>query len=287
MIFQGMTLIEVPPFNGIYVGVVDLDRELALQLLELNTHNRKIRPLKVAELDRTLNSGHWRFNGEAVKFDTDAVMSDGQHRCQAIADGPAGVAYPTLVVFGVAPEAQETMDQGTRRGAYEQLQLAGVDADTTIAAAVRLLIRWDEGAFFRDWRTDNVTRDDIVAWAKQHPAAMARLREFGPRGYRHLFTVPPSVALAIAYRLHEIDDEWACRFFDAVRDGEGLHRGDPSLALRKRLLRLVATREKQAERDWIAYFVMAWNAFRDHRDMVKLQGPRGGAWTAATFPQPI
>ncbi|MFT4088170.1 MAG: hypothetical protein QM658_13675 [Gordonia sp. (in: high G+C Gram-positive bacteria)] len=56
--------------------------------------------------------------------------------------------------------------------------------------------------------------------------------------------------------------------------------------LRERFDRLQQQRVTTSDRDAVAFFVVAWNAWRDGRRMTKLQRPKGDAWTSETFPKP-
>ncbi|MEC3952876.1 hypothetical protein VMT65_07530 [Nocardia sp. CDC153] len=286
MEFENIPLVEIPPYTGIYSGIAELDGYLALRLLEHNIGNRTLRAGKVAELVRVLHGGQWQFNGEAIKFDRHGTMRDGQHRCAAIVEADPAVPVPALIVFGLEPEAQETMDQGMKRQAFEQLTIAGIDSDKTLAAAVRVLIRWNEGLLFIDHKIADVTTGDVVAWAKANPDGFDMLRELSARGYRRITGCAPSVALAIAYRLAQIDPECAYVFFDSLLKPVGVPDGSPVWALRSRLEQIVKTRQRVPDRNMIGYFISAWNGFREGRAMAKISGPKGGVWTVATFPEP-
>jgi hypothetical protein len=287
MEFEGIELAQIPPYRGVFAGVAAIDKHLAEILLKHNTRNRPLRETKAGNIARAMRLGNWQFNGEAIKFDRDGVLADGQHRLQAITMLDGEESFDMLVLFGLTPESQLTMDQGAKRGAHEQLALTGADVDSTITAAIRILIRWEEGMLFGDQvRNGKVSTDDVVRWHRANIDAVDRFREFGARGYRRIMSVPPSISLAVAYRFHEIDEEWASEFFNGLLTPVGLREGSAVLALRGRLERIALAKEKVSERDTIAYLVMAWNAFRDCRQISKVQGPRGGTWTRETFPEP-
>lgn len=283
MDFEGIRLIELPGWKGVYAGVGHLDVELSNRLLKLNTHNRPIRPGKVAELRRSFEGEEWVLNGEAVKISYDNVMLDGQHRCTAVKEIGDG-AYPSVVIWGLDPTSQETMDQVLKRGAFEQLILAGINADVTLAATVRLLIRWQDELLFTAPRSSRVTNTNIVTWSKAHPEAVDRLHEFSRRGYRRIIGCPPSLSMAVAYRLDHIAPKTVTEFYSGLISPVGLEEGSPILALRSRLERIAATRERRPDRDMIAYFISAWNAYREGRPMAMVLGPKNGRWTPSTFP---
>lgn len=283
--FEDLSLVELPGWDGIYSCVAEVDVALADRLLERNTHNRHVRLGKVAELVRGFENGDWQLNGEALKFDWNGRMLDGQHRCKAIQERGDG-AYPSVIIWGLDPRAQETMDQVLKRAAFEQMTLAGIEADVTLAATIRVLIRWTDGLLFAAPRSSRVTNTNIVSWALAHPDAIERLREFSARGYRRIIGCPPSITLAVAYQLDQIAPRTAQEFFSGLIAPVGMPSGSPILALRHRLERILATRVVLPDRDLIAYYVGAWNAYRDGRTMAQVVGPKGGRWTPETFPVP-
>lgn len=285
MEFEGITLVELPGWTDVYAGIAHLDTELAKRLLKYNTHNRAIRRAKVDELVRGFEADEWQLNGEACKFDSRGVMLDGQHRCTAITEVGEG-AYPSVVVWGLESDSQETMDQVLKRGAFEQLTLAGIEADVTLAATIRVLIRWHDGLLFSAPRSSRVTNTNIVAWAKAHPGSVERLREFSARGYRRIIGCPPSVTMAVAHELDQIAPRTAEEFFSGLISPVGLPVGSPILALRSRLESILSSRANLPIRDLIGYYISAWNAVREGRSMAKVIGPRHGRWTPETFPVP-
>lgn len=58
------------------------------------------------------------------------------------------------------------------------------------------------------------------------------------------------------------------------------------VTLDKRLQRMRREGLKMPERDYLALFILAWNAWRDGKQMSKFQRPRGGRWSEANFPEP-
>lgn len=286
--FEGITLNHIPPYAGIYAGVAIIDKHLAERLLKSNTRNRPMREGKVSEYARAMRSGTWAFNAEAIKISSDGVLADGQHRLQAITwmddDDPG---YPLLVVYGLTPESQLTMDQGAKRTAHEQLALTGAEVDTTIAAAIRALIAWDTGLYFANRTRSIVGTDAIIAWAKERPEAVDAFHELSSRGYRKVVGLPPSITLACAYRFNEIDSDSTAEFFSGLVSPVGLTHGSPILALRHRMERVAITRERISAREFIAYTVTAWNHYRNGNRVATITRPRTGTWTEDNFPEAI
>lgn len=283
MDFEGVSLIELPGWEGVYAGIAPVDPDLAQRLMKLNTWNRKPRPSKTAELRRAFESDEWKLNGEAFKFSYENVMLDGQHRGQAIIDIGTGT-YPSVIIWGLEPESQQTMDQGLQRLAFEQLTLAGIEADKTMSAAMRVIIRWSDELVFSGTK---ITTSNIVAWATANPAAVARLDEFKIRGYHRIIGCKPAVSLAAAFRFDQIAPNATEEFFTGLIEPFTLDsKESPIWALRKRLERISETRERVLEKEMLANFTMAWNAFREGRPLLRIGTPRGGRWLPDTFPEP-
>lgn len=71
------------------------------------------------------------------------------------------------------------------------------------------------------------------------------------------------------------DKDAACEFFDSFASGANLPTHSPILALRNRLDKARKAREKLSDRDGMYYYITAWNAWIEHRSIIKLQRPTG------------
>jgi len=264
-------------------SIVLVDQAMAKRwLAENNGHNRDISDARVAQYVADMESGRWRFNGETIQFDRTGMLLNGQHRLMAILE--TGIPQSFLVVRGLDPQSQLTMDQGTRRSPADQLAIANVTADATIAASVRVLIRWGKGMFFGDQKVRTSTTE-VVAWAQANLGAIELMHDLTEAGVR-LVPCKPSIALAVAYRLSQISEMDALRFFSALRTGADLANGNPILALRNRLIGDKDKNVSNSERDVVGFLVIAWNAARAGRSLAKIQRPKGGVWTKENFPEP-
>lgn len=266
-------------------AIIAVDPPTAARWLEANTHNRKLSQYRITEYAIEMLEGRWHFNGEPIQFDTGGVLLNGQHRLHAVIESETTQTF--VVVRGLHPDTQITMDQGTRRGTAAQLQIAGIHTDNTTAAGIRVYLRWQTGRLFGDQtrHTAKVTNTEVVEWSRNHPSEIETMRSFTAGGIRTI-PVVPSIALAVALKFHEIDPDDAGEFLASLRTGANLSSTSPILALRTKLSRIKDTRLKLPERDLIAFFVSAWNAQRAGRPVGKLQRPHGSSWTAANFPEP-
>lgn len=263
-------------------SIVVVTPEMAKRwLAEHNTHNRPISETRVAQYIADMESGRWTFNGETIQFDKHGVLLNGQHRLMAII--ATGIAQTFLIVRGLDRSSQITMDQGTRRNPKDQLQIAGIVTDNTVAAAIRTYLLWRTGRLFGDQVRNKITTSEVVEWAIGNPDLVDLLRDLTTAGVRRA-KCNPSTALAIALRFALIDEAECLQFFGRLISAEGM-KGS-ILALHRRLSNARENDVRLTTRDTIGYFVTAWNAWREGRSMTKLQKPRGGSWTFETFPEP-
>lgn len=269
--------------NKVTHTVVVVTPDMAQRWLNThNTHNRPLLAFRVEQYARDMADGRWSFNGEPIQFDHDGVLLNGQHRLQAVID--SGLPQTFIVVRGLPPESQITMDQGTRRNPSDQLAISGITANHSVAGAIRIYLYWERGLLFGDQKR-RITTTDIVQWAQRSPEHVRLLKDLNEAGV-HKAPTRPAMNLAIALAFALIDERDCLHFFTKLVDGVALAQNSPILALRNRLLSARDTRIKLTDKDLIGFFVIAWNAFRDARPITKLQRPRGASWAAETFPVP-
>lgn len=261
---------------------VDLDPDLAAKWLTRNSHNRRVRHRKVDQYARDMAAGRWQFNADPIRFDTDGVMLDGQHRCQAVV--ASGVTVRVLAVFNLAPEAQDTMDIGAARQLSDQLALSGRRNGSMLAAILRKLVIYEAG--FRTLTgSQNPTHAEMRTYLEAHPVTVEQAVEVAGKARKYLPCSPSVVGMAY-HVCADIDRGAANRFYlTQLIDGIGLGPGDPARALGKRLNDLGAMRGRTNDDDVLRLIFLAWNAARDGRQLTRLQIPKGG-WTQANFPTP-
>lgn len=139
---------------------------IARQWLDQNTHNRRLKASYVDRLARDIEQGHWRINGEAIKFGDDGTLLDGQHRLAACikADKP----FTSIVVYGLPIETQDVMDSGKSRSVADVLTLNGTKNASNVATAFRFLINERSGRSHVGG-VGSVTPAEVMTAMKKHP----------------------------------------------------------------------------------------------------------------------
>ena len=237
------------------VGLVHITPEIAEDWLGRNTHNRNIRQHKVKAWATDIAAGNWHFNGETIKIAVDDTVIDGQHRLLGVIE--AGVGADMLVVYGLPPATQETVDGGLKRNYADVLHLRGEKYPNVLAAILRRATTWQEG--FRRSGTFTPTNAQMSRTLEKYPwlrdAALAATRA------AQSCDLPPSVIGLGIWLFSQIDDSEAEFFFARLADGQSLVSGDPIYELRRAADASKNTRGQRSETYLTAILIKAWNAY--------------------------
>lgn len=90
------------------MDVERIDPDKAAKYLAENTRNRKIKVKHITNLAKAMTQGEWQVNGDAIRFDSNGKVVDGQHRLHAIIQ--SGVAITTVVIRNLDPDTFHTID---------------------------------------------------------------------------------------------------------------------------------------------------------------------------------
>lgn len=257
---------------------------MAAQWLTLNIdRNRNVKKSRIGGYVRDIQSGNWVLTGEAIKFDTDGRLIDGQNRCHAIV--AAGRGAWVLVVRGISQEALVVLDSGSTRNTGDMLIITGLSerADAKdVGAIARLYVAWKHGDVKHAASTiggsAQMTKTELAEAVMSIPNI-----EFAARFARALYRYIrlPVSALGVAFlELSEMDVDETAEFFNRIRDGIQTGPGDPFLTLSRRVasdLQAGASR-RILPGQALFYLFRTWNAYRGGETLLKLQigSPQAG-----------
>ena len=97
--------------------------EIAHMYLEKNFDNRRKRPSTVAFYASAMKKNQWYITHQAIAFDENGNIIDGQHRLDSVIR--SGIPVLFLVVRGVPSETKRVCDQMLKRGGDDALRWAG------------------------------------------------------------------------------------------------------------------------------------------------------------------
>lgn len=238
-LFQGVTaesLMRMPKgSNEIRIEMAVVSPEFANTILNFhNKGNRNIQKTHVDRIARDILKGNWMVNIQAICFDGNPFDPDarnvrllnGQHRLKACVK--AGVPIEVPIAVNIPAEAFSTFDKSAKRTKIES-----TGDDRVIRSAAVLQWRQDNNLDPINDR-DRPTASEILQILKDHP----RLVEFARRirttegMSRADEYAKGSVMTYFLNRIHLENPVLAAEFFDKMRSGSNLDRGDPIIALR-------------------------------------------------------
>lgn len=269
---------EKPSASVVYVAP-----DMAERWLGRNVKNRKLKERNIARFARDMKNGRWQITGEAIKFDVNGNLIDGQNRLTAVV--ASGATVPMFVVRGLAPESQEVMDSGTPRNAKDALTLRGYASAKDLSPVAVALMAWDDG-FYRHamWQSSPVfTNTEITEYVAARPELEELVRYV--KTVQRALPLPIAALGACAKRFADIDADAMTEFYGRIHNLHTTGKGDPIATLIKR----VADARQVRTRMWVStalYFqVRAWNAFRADERLEKFKiGSEKAGW--ARIPEP-
>ncbi len=240
--------------------------EVCRQWLERNVHNRPLSDDLVIAYMVDMLDGRWQYNGDAIRFDTEGNLIDGQHRLHTCIE--AGVPFETDVIFGLAPEAIRTIDIGRARTAGHIAHLEGVqNAACACAVAALIILHRKHGIERLNDPRCQPTKTQIVEATRTLPgleAAVAKARLLGRK------IAAPRIVGFSYWAFAEHNRTLADRFFDELAHGLNLSPDNPVYHLRERLLANRRAKAKLPQLEIVALFFKAWLHYRDGRPLRKL-----------------
>lgn len=260
--------------DGVTTEVVEMTPATAHHLLAGNTHNRKLNPTKVKMYTEAIQRGEWVFNGDAIRVDRHGVLLDGQHRLEAVIKAEKSIMV--VLVTGLDPEAQETVDIGRKRTTSDMLRLRGELNSATLAGSLNLLFSYKtHGILYSGASSLTATPQQLMKFLDQYPEVRNYLYTPHSSTIKKLLT--PSIAAALYYLFATVDEDDAFKFFELLATGNGLALGNPIYALRERLMR----EERKAQGRIsatvrAALTVKAFNFWREGRQVQTLKWTGGG-----------
>jgi len=260
------------------VRIMEVTPAQAQKWLEGNVDNRNLREPRVLQHAQVLQRGEWELTGDAIVFDEDGTLLNGQHRLSAVVI--TGIPARFIVLRGVPSKAQEVFDSGLPRQLGDQLQRRGVPYYTYVSSALFWLHRMQYSeasgvAHYAEPQQRPTFRQLLALYD-----ANKNLAEEAPKIGKHVnnLKVRAGATLAIYHRLREIDDpnidQEVDIFFKSWLEGTDLRASDPIFRLREWCLEDAAkrhTRGRAPDYRYVAYVLTAWNAWREGKPIRQLK----------------
>lgn len=214
--------------NGLIIEAVEITPLVAQKMLEFNIHNRKISPTVVSKYSQEILNDEWVLSAQGIGFDSNGVLSDGQHRLSAIIQ--SGKTTSMLVVYGLPTKSQEKVDRQKKRSLYDVFNLAGYSKNQKEVQISTFIAILNAGSREKgNSIPDSVVRETMLT----HKQAILSVLEGSEKNDRGTGRVGFLAACVFYYEMY---GDRALKFIKNVRRGEMLSLDDPAMRLRRYLL---------------------------------------------------
>jgi hypothetical protein len=203
----------------LHPSVVTVTPELAAKWLERNhTQNRPINWKRVEAMANDMRTpGAWKLTHQAIAFDGEGDLIDGQHRLQAVVQ--AGKPVQMLVVRNDEGSFHDPIDRGAARSIG--LLMGKHGRTVTAINALRML---EQGCYMQV----PMTLSEAETIYHHHAESIEKILKTVSSSHK---LVGPVVA-ACAWAMPCGHDQSVLRFAQQVTTGEMIARGDPAFAFR-------------------------------------------------------
>ena len=255
-----MTMTETRPSDawGQDAGIITITPEDAKDILDraAGYNFRGLRAHHARQLAHEMTAGNWRVNGEAIKFDEQGVLIDGQHRLKACV--LSGVPLVTWAIYGVPRDVD--MDMGVRRATHDLLKANGETDSRTLGSSLAALLMIESGMASIGKGSVSYSHQ-VLACLERHPG----IREFVSRRDGFGIFDRPTMFPALWYCFASADAHKAELFMVQLRDGVNVQQGSAVLMLRNLLLKMRLSSRKLDQQTALAVCVKAWNLYLQGR----------------------
>lgn len=277
--------------TGCEIRLMTVSPELAAHwLMTYNSCNRPQRLRLIGAYAHDMKSSQWQFTGDPVRFGTDGLLYDGQHRLHAIAE--SGVPQRILVIRGLHPEARGAIDGGALRRISDDLKMDGVASTqlNTLTAIATRAIYWEMGVRLpHSGNPRNLTKMERLSYIRSHPELEHVTRRGVQVAKATRRDLRPAVAGFTFWLCLDVSEQDAYTFFEDLelvsQWKKELSPNSPVKALRRRLQDPGLT-----EADQLYLVLKAWIYFRSDRPADRLSLPKmraqGEPMTADKIPDP-
>jgi hypothetical protein len=174
------TVIEMKGKKSMEVATITPD--IARQWLDNNIRNRPVREGTIRKYVEAMKAGQWELNGETIKFSTEGVLLDGQHRLRAVVQ--SGVTIQSYVIHNLSGKVFDTIDTGANRSIGDLLALQGEIDTGRLGPALRLQYVHDELGSVRELTSmlaRTVNNRDLLETLQRHPNIVHSLSFISPK----------------------------------------------------------------------------------------------------------
>jgi hypothetical protein len=218
----------------IKVSTIKITPQMAAQMLLKNTKNRKMNRNHINSMVRDMLAGNWQQNGDAIRFDYNGDLIDGQHRLKAIIE--SGKAMYCVVVRGLDPESMKTIDSGKKRNYGDRLTMRGIKNANRFGPTINML------SYFCGIKNNDKPNTNMGHGLT--PSEMDDIMDAHPLLHRSIeathkaFPSCENILGALHYiGCYQDNERLADNFVQVWRDGQATYDGDAAVFAREWFIR--------------------------------------------------
>ncbi len=224
--------------------------EKAQHYLDAMGSNRSYSEDTAIKYGRDMTENRWMPTSQGIGFDYTGKLIDGQHRLRAIIK--TAVPVYSVVVRNLHPDAMRATDDNRKRTFSDDLKIEDRERYVKVASATSMIVRFQRGRA-KNLKLSTVSK--IALSRLEQREELARLEREGNLQYSvyraaslyQAWRIPESAGACVYYLARGYyGEDFTEGFFEALAEGAGLQKGDPTLALAQRV-KLMANQKPKAE----------------------------------------
>lgn len=197
--------------------LVSVTPDIAVNWLERNTHNRRLKDSVVDMYAGDMKAGLWRAGGSIIKFDTNGNILNGQHVLWAVVN--SGCTIDLYVLSGVDESVFLVEDNHARRTVMDTVRIGSPGTSISVRhAGVATMLRWSIGWAQGRISESRVSRQAEIAFLETHRESIDAAVKMFQKGDRRGICVSPVMA-PVARAWHTVDRAVLERFAAVVQTG--------------------------------------------------------------------
>lgn len=207
-------------------------------------NNRPLRDKWIDQLARDMKAKLWMVTAQAIQFDDEERLFDGQHRLKACI--LAATPFTSLVARNLPEQAMQAVDMGRPRRMADYLYWRKETDVFILSSVIKLSYLLEHGHLASwEWKWLGASNPAAMQWLERHP----EIRE-SVLASRPLRNDPLKITASVAGAFHwGAFREWpeeTTNFIEELSSGTRLDKGHPIIAYRNWLVR---TRDKKIKYD--------------------------------------
>lgn len=196
--------------------------DMAKEFLERNKGNRRLYDAVIAKYARDMTHSAWYLSPNAIGFDENDRLIDGQHRLKACI--MADIPFRSYIVYGLPPESQGIIDSNKKRSIADQMHIIySVENSTLTTAVINALVALVISSAHISLTLDS-TKDVYDLYKADIDLVLSQVKSVPGLVY--------SPVLACIVLSAKVDASKAIEFAEGYFNGNNLSIGSPILALR-------------------------------------------------------